>query len=230
MYVLTATVSGSIQHCVTSSARLCSTLATSSSKLLLDRFLSKCWEILSFSKTQAWHFLKKNEKKTSCVEIVSDVWRQSSFVVRWFEEVALLTRIGQPKQITCGQHQPKVSVHLFHGQDEDQLRVFWASLVQFGLRIMCQEGKYKVQLTFSFLTHFWVCKVRKFKFGGMENLGHACTNWSVSESINILSKNILMKHIFCIVVWMVAFNFWFSKIFTWFQVQLTFEHKFGILR
>ncbi len=54
------------------------------------------------------------------------------------------TETGWPKQITFRQGQPKVRVHLFHGQDKDQFMVFWAFLVQFGLREMCQERKCKV--------------------------------------------------------------------------------------
>ncbi len=56
-------------------------------------------------------------------------------------EAHRVTWTGQPKQITFRQHQPKVCVHLFHGQDWDQFQVFGAFLVQFGLRIMHQEGK-----------------------------------------------------------------------------------------
>ncbi len=50
----------------------------------------------------------------------------------------------EPNQITCRQGFPKVCVQQFHGQDEDQLRIFQASLVQFGMGIMLKERICKV--------------------------------------------------------------------------------------
>ncbi len=40
---------------------------------------------------------------------------------------------------------------------------------------MCKEGKCEVQI-FGF-------QVKKFKFVGVENLGYAWTNWSVSQKV-----------------------------------------------
>ncbi len=47
---------------------------------------------------------------------------------------------SKQNQITYRQPSPKVCVQQFHGQDEDQFRIFWAFLVQFGLGIMLKEG------------------------------------------------------------------------------------------
>ncbi len=46
----------------------------------------------------------------------------------------------EPNQSTYRQRLPEVCLHLFHCQDEDWFRIFWALLVQFGLGKVHQEG------------------------------------------------------------------------------------------
>ena len=94
----------------------------------------------------------------------------------------------QPKSKHLRQHLPKVCVHLFHGQEEDQFEIFWDCLVQFRLEIMCQEGFWEVQI-FGF---FWSessnlegpkllgvdvetgLKIRKYKYLMKEFLSMKC--------------------------------------------------------
>ncbi len=77
----------------------------------------------------------------------------------WFEEVELnfrATSPGWPKQITYRKHAPKVCVHLFQGQDEDQIWIIWAFLVQFWLRIERREnGKFDFLGSLGWVQIWW---------------------------------------------------------------------------
>ncbi len=54
------------------------------------------------------------------------------------------------------------------------------------LRIMSTEGNVKFE--------FWGFHVKKFKFGGAKNQGHAWINWSVSQkSTKFGERSIFMK-------------------------------------
>ncbi len=58
---------------------------------------------------------------------------------------------SNPNQSTYRQGQWKMCVHLFYGQDEDQVLVFKTLLVQFGLGIVPQEGFWDLWI----LGFFW---------------------------------------------------------------------------
>ena len=55
-----------------------------------------------------------------------------------------LNRVTQTNYLQAAS--TKSMLYLFHGQDEHQIRIFWAFLVLFGLRTMHKEGICEVQI------------------------------------------------------------------------------------
>ncbi len=111
----------------------------------------------------------------------------------------------KPNQITYRQPSPKVCVHLFHCQDEDQFWIF--VLFQFNLGWgRCQEGFWEVQIL-----GFLRSKSSNLKV--IENMGYECGNVSMSQKLQIFCETgIWWNVINCMRVWEVAFNFWLSTI------------------
>ncbi len=115
------------------------------------------------------------------------------------------TWTGQPEKITY--HLPKVCVHLFHGQDEYQVGIFWAILVLYGLRVMHEEGKCEV----------WIFGFFRSKSSNLE--GQKIWDMLGQISLYLRKYKYLAIEVFwwnvayCMGVWMVTFDFWFSKFF-----------------
>ncbi len=122
--------------------------------------------------------------QTCILHKVSSCFHKYLLNFRWFVEVAPSRRSlnferpkqGLPKQITSGS-EGRNCVHLFHIEETDIFGVFWAFLVQFGLRIMHQEGKYE----------FWILGLFRSKI----------TNWEGTEISELVTQN--APYLWCVV-------------------------------
>ncbi len=54
--------------------------------------------------------------------------------------------------------------------------------------------------------NFCILLVKKFKFGGLENLGYAWINWSISQTVPLFCERTFDK---IVGIWMAAFNLYF---------------------
>ncbi len=111
---------------------------------------------------------------------------------RWFEEVVLLKgaqffKQGELKKTSTGNIYQK---YVLYTCFIVKMRI---NLWSFGLfRSIWFEDNAQWRKMLSL--NSWVLQVKKFKFGGAENLGHAWTNWSVSQKVQIFGeRSTLMK-------------------------------------
>ncbi len=113
-------------------------------------------------------------------------------------------------QITYRQRLPKVCLQQFHGQDEDWFGIFWALLVHFRLGIMRKEG----------ICQIWIFGFLRSKRSNLE----VRKIWGVDVEMapylrkykNLVKEVYWWNVVYCMGVWVVTFDFWFLKIFTWF--------------
>ncbi len=116
----------------------------------------------------------------------------------------------KPNQSTYRQCLPKVCVQQFHSQDEDWFEVFWAVLVHFGLGIIRKEG-------FCQILSFGVLRSKSSNLEVQKKWGVDVEMSPYLRRYKYLVKEVYWWNVvYCKGVWVVAFNFWFLKIFIWF--------------
>ena len=102
------------------------------------------------------------------------IWGGCAVEVRSKSKWNVVTEIKAP----VGSIYKKVCVHQFQSQDEDQIMIFWAFLVEFRLKIMLEEGIYEV----------WIFGLFRSKSSNWKHLRHTCTNCSVSQKIELFGE------------------------------------------